>query len=88
MTDKQIEAFVKSKTLEEMHSSLASDQATGKKVFLEKVASFDEMNQKLIDLYDHHLENLDKMLSADQKKLISNLKPLTEILYWRRKPKA
>lgn len=88
MTDKQIETFVKSKTLEEMYSNFAADQATGKKVFLEKVAAFDEVNQKLIDLYDHHLENLDKMLNADQKKLISNLKPLTEILYWRRKPKA
>lgn len=77
----QREQFVKAKTLEEVYSALK-----GKEIFTQKVESFDKLNAKLIDLYVHHLENLEKALGADEKKLVTNLKPLTEVLYWRRKP--
>ena len=41
-------------------------------------------NEKLILLYNHHLNELSKMLGSED--LANILKPLTEILYWRRKP--
>ena len=86
MTRSQLDAFVKSKTLNEVYLCFSTEVTAGKKHFEEKLAEFDKLNVKLIELYDHHLDNLEKLLAGDEKKLIRNLKPLTEILYWRRKP--
>lgn len=86
MSKSQLETLVKSKTLADVHLAFSTEAVKGREQFEKKVAEFDRMNVKLIELYDHHLENLEKMLSIDEKKLIKNLKPLTEILYWRRKP--
>ncbi|MCC2678295.1 MAG: octaprenyl diphosphate synthase [Pseudobdellovibrio sp.] len=77
----QVETFVKSQTLEQVYEALG-----GEPQFKQKLESFDAANNKLIDLYEHHLENLQKWLKPDQQDLIKNLKPLTEVLYWRRKP--
>jgi octaprenyl-diphosphate synthase len=86
LTRSQIEKFVKSQNLNKAKESLASASVSGEDFYKKRLEEFDSANRKLIDLYDHHLENLKKWLKADQQKLITNLKPLTEVLYWRRKP--
>ena len=86
MSKSQLDALVRSKSLSDVYSVFSTDATAGKVLFLKKVADFDAVNAKLIELYDHHLDNLEKLLHGDEKRLIRNLKPLTEILYWRRKP--
>ncbi len=81
LSRQQIDLIVKSQTLEEYYKNIG-----GKAHFDQKLLEFDEMNKGLIQLYDHHLERLKKFLKPGEEKLISQLKPLTEILYWRRKP--
>ena len=58
----------------------------GEKAFFTKVDEFDKMNQFMIDLYQHHLQTLSRFLKPHEKKLIADLQPLTDILYWRKKP--
>ncbi len=84
----QIEKFVKSQNLNDVYITLAGNPPDGHSAFQKKTKEFDTINNKLIDLYNHHLENLDKWLKPEQKKLMDNLKPLTEVLYWRRKPSS
>lgn len=86
MKPAQIEQLVKSAGLEELYLCFSPDDGGGKQIFLQKVAEFDQINVKLIELYSHHLENLDKLLVGEEKKLLENLTPLTELLYWRRRP--
>ncbi|WP_413586302.1 polyprenyl synthetase family protein [Bdellovibrio sp. HCB274] len=82
-TRQEIDQIVKSKNLEHYYASIG-----GKEAFDQKVAAFDEMNKGLIAMYDHHLERLKKHLKPGEEKLIDQLRPLTEILYWRRKPSS
>lgn len=82
MTRAQIDQMVKSSNLEEYYQCFAN----GEKDFQAFVQSFDATNEKMIQLYAHHLVNLDKKIQKPE--LIKSLKPLTEILYWRRKPKS
>lgn len=79
----EIDQIVKSKTLEAYYESIG-----GKAQFDQKLLAFDEMNKGLIKMYDHHLERLKKHLKPGEEKLIDQLRPLTEILYWRRKPSS
>ncbi|MFM6926927.1 MAG: polyprenyl synthetase family protein [Bdellovibrio sp.] len=79
----EIDQIVKSKTLEAYYQSIG-----GKAQFDQKLLAFDEMNKGLIKMYDHHLERLKKHLKPGEEKLIDQLRPLTEILYWRRKPSS
>ncbi len=58
----------------------------GKTEFDRLVADFDEKNVFLIQLYQHHLKTLESFLSEDENSLLKQIEPLTEILYWRRKP--
>ena len=88
MSRGQIDQLIKSQDLDEMKLIFSMNPAEAEKLFLQKVAEFDEVNTKLIDLYSHHLATLEKILKGSEKKLIKNLTPLTEILYWRRKPKT
>ncbi|MBY0553700.1 polyprenyl synthetase family protein [bacterium] len=88
MTKAQLDHVIKSTTISELYLAFSNNPEAGKKAFTAKVEEFDHINTKLIDLYNHHLENLDKLLKPEQKALIKNLKPLTEVLYWRRKPSA
>ncbi len=88
MSRKQIDQMIKAKDLVQMKSIFSSDQNEAEKIFLQKVAEFDQVNSKLIDLYHHHLSHLESLLMGKEKELLKNLAPLTEILYWRRKPKA
>ncbi|MEZ0391428.1 MAG: polyprenyl synthetase family protein [Pseudobdellovibrionaceae bacterium] len=69
------------KTLEDFQQLLG-----GKSQFELTVKEFDEKNVFLIQLYQHHLKTLAHYLSEDEKPLLQQLEPLTEILYWRRKP--
>lgn len=80
-TRQEIDQIVKSKNLEDYYASIG-----GKAQFDAKLAEFDKMNEGLIKMYDHHLERLKKHLKPGEEKLIDQLRPLTEILYWRRKP--
>lgn len=78
--------FTQAKTINDIYLVYSNDLSRGHQNFSKKVDEFDSINIKLIDLYNHHLENLEKLLPPEQHKLINNLKPLTEVLYWRRKP--
>lgn len=77
----EIDQIVKSYDLASFYENLG-----GKSEFDQKLADFDEMNKNLIRMYDHHLERLKTHLKPGEEKLIDHLRPLTEILYWRRKP--
>lgn len=76
-----IDQMVKSRDLNDFYAALG-----GKDRFDARLAEFDKMNQGLIELYEHHLETLKTLLKPEEQKLLQKLKPLTEILYWRRKP--
>lgn len=82
----QIDQMVKSRDMSELYKCFSSDPDLGVKLFKTKVDEFDQINIKMIELYGHHLVELDKQLNKPE--LIKALKPLTEILYWRRKPNS
>lgn len=58
----------------------------GKEKFVVRVNEFDEGNLFLIQLYQHHLQTLTQFLSENEKPLLQQLQPLSEVLYWRKKP--
>ena len=60
----------------------------GEAVFDQRVAEFDEKNKFLIELYRHQLLQLKSHLQESEMDLLGKLEPLTEILYWRRKPSS
>ncbi len=61
----------------------------GEKEFLSSVESFDKINSELISLYDHKLELLkDKLNGSIGEEIYKNLKPLGQLLYWRKKTDA
>jgi octaprenyl-diphosphate synthase len=66
-------------TLEEFYSVVGGEEA-----FRSHVAEFDKMNEFLIQLYAHHLNTLSSYLSEEEKGLLEDLRPLTNILYWRK----
>lgn len=86
MDRSQIDLMVKSSDLNDFYKCFSPEAALGEKIFLKHVEDFDRINQKLIELYEHHLVLLDQKIKKPE--LVKALKPLTEILYWRRKPKA
>lgn len=77
----QIDRLVKSKSLPEFYEALG-----GQAQFQEHVTEFDQLNTKLINLYQHHNQTLQKLLGENGVQLCQGLKPLTDILYWRRRP--
>lgn len=76
-----IDGIVKSRDLDEYYVRVG-----GKAHFDKKLQEFDEMNMGLIRMYEHHLARLKTFLGPSEEKMIEQLRPLTEILYWRRKP--
>lgn len=86
MKPHQVEQMIKSNSIEELISCFSVNSVDAKIKFNQKVKEFDELNIKLIELYEHYLFELEKILEEKQKILIKQLKPLTELLYWRRKP--
>lgn len=81
LSREQIDRMVRSHDLEDFYKSLG-----GKEVFDLRLKEFDQINSELIDLYLHHLVRLEKFLKPEERGLLKKLKPLTELLYWRRKP--
>lgn len=86
MNRQQIDHLIRAQNMNEFYLALASDVEQGERVFQHQVSLFDEANAKLISLYEHDLVELERLLKKPD--LIKSLKPLTEVLYWRRKPKA
>ncbi len=86
MSRSQINQLVKVNSMQELMIVFSSDPNEGQKIFAQKVSEFDHINEKLIELYAHHLENLRLVLKLEEGPILDSLKPLTEILYWRRKP--
>lgn len=78
---KGIDSLVKSQNLVEFKSHIG-----GVEVFEQKLKEFDAINLNLIRLYQHQLENLSQMLTPESRGLIKDLEPLTDLLYWRKKP--
>ncbi|MFZ4403452.1 MAG: polyprenyl synthetase family protein [Pseudobdellovibrionaceae bacterium] len=74
-----IDQLVRCRSMEEFKIQLG-----GVHIFEEKLKEFDQINQKLIDLYSHHLDVLNQYLDPHQQKLIEKLRPITETLYWRK----
>jgi octaprenyl-diphosphate synthase len=81
LSEKQRGSLKNIQTIEDFYQCLG-----GKAAFDQAVKEFDEKNIFLIQLYQHHLNNLGHFLSDSEKSLLKDLEPLTEILYWRRKP--
>lgn len=81
LSRQDIDRIVKSHTLEDYYTRVG-----GKAHFDQKLQEFDEVNKGLIRMYNHHLDRLKTFLKPGEEKLIEQLRPLTEILYWRRKP--
>lgn len=70
-----VEEYKKVQTIDDMYN------VVGKKYFTTKLAHFDDENKELIAKYDHYLLELSQYVPS---KLIENLKPLPELLYWRK----
>lgn len=62
----------------------------GEDAFKSSLSEFDSINGQLIEVYHHHLENLSslmpKQIAQEAGELKKDLAPLTDILYFRRKP--
>lgn len=56
----------------------------GQDVFDQKLADFDADNAKLISLYNHYGDELQKYLKGSELGLIADLKKLPALLYWRK----
>lgn len=80
LSRQQIDQVARSKDLESFYHGVG-----GKTVFAEKLKTFDEANEKLIQLYFHHKDRLKTHLKPGEEKLLSYLNPLTDLLYWRKK---
>lgn len=63
-------------TLEDFYQAIG-----GKQVFEQKLAQFDQINQRKIDLYHHHLKTLGDRVG---QRLADKIRPLTDVLYWRK----
>ena len=79
-----IDHFIKSTTMDDIFRCYSVDVTEGRNIFNHKVEQFDELNMKLVELYNHHLNELDSKMKSPQ--LVKSLGVLTDILYWRRKP--
>ena len=79
-----INQFIKSTSMDDIFKCYSVDVVQGQNIFNQKVEQFDEINTKLINLYKHHLNELDQKMKSPE--LLKSLGVLTDVLYWRRKP--
>jgi octaprenyl-diphosphate synthase len=77
------EGLKKAQSLEDFYQVLG-----GEAKFTELVQKFDDKNIFLIELYQHHLKSLEQFLAESEKPLLKTLAGLSDVLYWRKKPKA
>ena len=57
----------------------------GEDFFQKSLSHFDRINQEEIDLYRHKLKALSTYLQGNQKRVVDDLKDVSELLYWRQK---
>ena len=70
--------FRKSETVEAVY------EVVGEDFFFERLKEFDAHNEKVMALYQHHLEQLAPFLPDTFEALKADLKQLPQILYWRK----
>lgn len=75
----KIDQMIRAKNLEDFYEALG-----GETLFKSKLDSFDQVNSKMIELYQHHLSQLDSNLKGSEKKLVESLRLLPDLLYWRK----
>ncbi len=68
---------IKSESLGQLINTIGQDH------FDTRVASFDEKNEELIQFYEHQLSLVESALDAESQSLVGELKPLSDLLYWR-----
>ncbi|MGE3758569.1 MAG: polyprenyl synthetase family protein, partial [Pseudobdellovibrionaceae bacterium] len=81
LTVEEKKKFITSQSLGELIG------VVGEEKYKSLVEKFDSMNSGLIRLYQHHLTALEEMLEGSEKKLVEKLRPLPDLLYWRKEPK-
>ena len=80
MPEEQRQRVFKSQSLGELKSIVTE------KRFDERVAEFDRINVSMIELYDHQVQRLAKMVPGPGgPALVEELLPLSKPLYWRKK---
>ena len=76
----QIEKIVQSQSLVEFKVNIG-----GEAVFNQLLAEFDKLNSQKIQIYYHLLDNLKDQIQPSEAQLIDFLRPLPDLLYWRKK---
>lgn len=56
----------------------------GENEFYSRLEEFDSLNKKVIALFGHHCDRLAEVLPDGQRALVEDLRPLPNILYWRK----
>lgn len=77
----EIDQIVRSGNLDELYKAVG-----GQNSFEGFVHQFDEANIELIKIYNHHMERLKTYLLPTEMTLVKKISPLTDVLYWRKKP--
>lgn len=57
----------------------------GESLFDQRLKEFDQLNEKLVELYAHYLNQLKQELKPEESRLVDALEPLSRLLYWRKK---
>lgn len=78
LSPEQKQKLIQSQSLGELKTIIGEDE------FNKKLKHFDELNQKLIDRYNHLLEFFSSMLSEGEQNIVNQLAKLPELLYWRK----
>ncbi|OFZ19563.1 MAG: octaprenyl diphosphate synthase [Bdellovibrionales bacterium RBG_16_40_8] len=78
LNEKQKADFRKSQNMIDVYDAI------GEADFFARLDDFDIHNKKVIELYDHHCEELSKLLAPETKTLLNDLHGLPGILYWRK----
>jgi octaprenyl-diphosphate synthase len=73
------EEFLRSETLGQLKTTI------GERYFDQKAAEFDQINQQLIARYDSLMQVFESQLLDNERKLVTKLDKLPELLYWRRR---
>ncbi len=78
MNEQKKAKFREAQTLQEIYNQI------GEAEFFKRLEEFDEHNKKVISLFEHLCQTLQNYLSKETKGLISEIKVLPGILYWRK----
>lgn len=78
MNEQKKAKFREAQTLQEIY------QQIGEAEFFKRLEEFDEHNKKVISLFEHLCQTLQNYLSKETQGLITEIKVLPGILYWRK----